>query len=61
MIKLSQICCTSSRMKLRNFNLNKTVIIPQRPFNFVYSRISIFLFIQDFKSTDDEKNSSYFI
>ena len=32
MIRLSQICCTSSRIVLRNFNVNEVVNIPQRHF-----------------------------
>ena len=32
MIRLSQICCTSLGMELRNFNVNEIVNIPQRHF-----------------------------
>ena len=32
MVRLRQICCASFKMELRNFNVNKTLNIPDRHF-----------------------------
>ena len=58
MIRLSQICCTSLRMELCNFNVNEIVNISQRHFVLtLYILAFPILFILDFNSTDDRINS----
>ena len=55
MIRLSQISCTSLRMESFNFNVNKTVNIPQRHFILTLHIVTlpILLLVKDFNSTVD--------
>ena len=58
MIRLSQICCTSLIIELRNFNVNEIVNVPQRDFILIlYILAFTILFFENFSRTDHGINS----
>ena len=58
MIRLSQICCTSLIIELRNFNVNEIVNVPQRDFILILYILAFkILFFEDFSRTDHGINS----